>query len=35
VENSGHGGEVAAPKARRIFSEYFNRSEIKMAEAQK
>ncbi|MBT3617821.1 MAG: penicillin-binding protein 2 [Candidatus Marinimicrobia bacterium] len=32
IENSGHGGEVAAPKARRIFAAYFNQSSTKIAE---
>lgn len=31
VENSGHGGKVAAPKARRIFSSYFDRNPSQMA----
>jgi penicillin-binding protein 2 len=32
IENSGHGGEVAAPKARRIFAHYFNSVTAQMAE---
>ncbi len=32
IENSGHGGEVAAPKARRIFAQYFNSESTQMAE---
>jgi len=30
IENGGHGGEVAAPIAKRIFKKYFE-SEIKIA----